>query len=170
MEWTRGNKKIDVSMIEYLEGVFKTEMENGYFLNVYVGTDSQTLGRGAYSFATVIIIRKFKSQDNRKTGNGEGAMLVTSTYNKSFKAKNKEAVTERMVFEVSKSIEVAYEIAPILDQYEIPLEVHADINQNPLYESNKALQQSIGYIIGMGYSFKVKPDAFASSYGADYKC
>jgi hypothetical protein len=32
-----------------------------------------------------------------------------------------------MVYEVGKS-EVAYGIAPLLDLYDIPLEIHADIN------------------------------------------
>ena len=126
--------------------------------------------KGSYKFATVIIIRKFKNEDNRLNGNGEGAMLLATTYYKDFKLRNKEAVNERMVFEVSKSIEVAYEIAPLLDLYDIPLEVHADINPNPIHESNKALQQAIGYILGMGYNFKVKPEAYAASYAADHKC
>jgi hypothetical protein len=75
-----------------------------------------------------------------------------------------------MVFEVGKSIEVSYEIAPLLDLYEIKLEVHADINPDPKHESNKALQQAVGYILGMGYDFKVKPEAYASSHVADKLC
>jgi hypothetical protein len=54
-----------------------------------------------------------------------------------------------------------------LDLYEVKLEIHADINPNPMFESNKALQQSVGYILGMGYNFKIKPDAIASSSCAD---
>jgi len=75
-----------------------------------------------------------------------------------------------MVFEVGKSVEVAYELAPLLDLYDIPLEIHADINPDPNHESNKALQQAVGYILGMGYEFKVKPDAWAASSAADKKC
>ena len=63
--------------------------------------------------------------------------------------------------------EVAYEIAPLLDLYDIPLEIHADINPNPIHDSNKALQSAVGYILGMGYEFKVKPDAQAASHCAD---
>ena len=75
-----------------------------------------------------------------------------------------------MVFVVSKSIEVATEIAELLDLYEIPLEIHADINPDPRYDSNKALQSAVGYILGMGYEFKIKPDAWAASTAADRKC
>jgi predicted RNase H-related nuclease YkuK (DUF458 family) len=95
-------------------------------------------------------------------------IYVTDTY--VYPNMNKELVNERMVFEVSKSVEVAYEIAPLLDLYDIPLEIHADINPDPVHESNKALQQAIGYILGMGYGFKVKPDAYTASNVADKKC
>lgn len=170
MKWKRNDKVIEKPIVEYLESLFDEEMSKGNRLSVYVGTHSQKASKGSYKFATVIIIRKFKNEDNRLNGNGEGAMLLATTYYKDFKLRNKEAVNERMVFEVSKSIEVAYEIAPLLDLYDIPLEVHADINPNPIHESNKALQQAIGYILGMGYNFKVKPEAYAASYAADHKC
>jgi predicted RNase H-related nuclease YkuK (DUF458 family) len=99
-------------------------------------------------------------------------MIISATYYNQFKAVkgDKELVNERMVYEVSKSVEVAYEIASLLDLYEIPLEIHADINPDPLHDSNKALQSAVGYILGMGYSFKVKPDAWAASSAADKKC
>jgi predicted RNase H-related nuclease YkuK (DUF458 family) len=47
------------------------------------------------------------------------------------------------------------------------MEIHADINPDPKWESNKALSQAIGYILGMGYEFKVKPSAWAASYCGD---
>jgi predicted RNase H-related nuclease YkuK (DUF458 family) len=43
------------------------------------------------------------------------------------------------------------------------MEVHADINTNPNFKSNDALKEVMGYIVGMGFAFKAKPDAFASS-------
>jgi len=72
-----------------------------------------------------------------------------------------------MLLEVSKSIEIAYEICDILIEYGIDMEVHADINTNPQFKSNDALKDAMGYILGMGFSFKAKPDAFASSCCAD---
>ena len=94
-------------------------------------------------------------------------MVIGAQYfNTKFK-KTKDAVKERMMYEVSKSIEVAYEISPLLDEYDIPLEIHADINPDIKWESNRALTEAVGYILGMGYDFKVKPDAWASSNGAD---
>jgi predicted RNase H-related nuclease YkuK (DUF458 family) len=169
MKWKRNDEVIKVPIVEYLEQLFEKEMEKGITLKVSIGTDSQKASRGSYKFATVILIRTFEDLGGGVIV-GRGGMVISSTYYNDFKAKNKELVNERMVFEVSKSVEVAYEIAPLLDLYDVPLEIHADINPDPIHESNKALQQAIGYILGMGYSFKVKPDAYAASNAADKKC
>jgi predicted RNase H-related nuclease YkuK (DUF458 family) len=104
-------------------------------------------------------------------------MIISATYNHDFmkkeveaKNRDKELVNERMVFEVGKSIEVATQIAELLDLYGIKMEIHADINPDPKHESNKALQSAVGYILGMGYDFKIKPEAWAASTGADNLC
>lgn len=168
MKWKRNDKEIKKPILEYLEDLFDEELGKNNTLKVCVGTDSQKVGGGEYKFATVILITT--SEDLGGVIVGRGGMIISSVYNHTFKQRNKELVNERMVYEVGKSIEVAYEIAPLLDLYEIKLEVHADINPNPEHESNKALQQAVGYILGMGYDFKVKPDAYASSHVADKLC
>ena len=68
---------------------------------------------------------------------------------------------------VSDSIQIAYSICSILDELDVELEVHADINTDPNFKSNVAFKEAMGYILGMGYTFKAKPEAFASSYCAD---
>ena len=73
------------------------------------------------------------------------------------------SIKQRMMIEVSKSIEVAYHLSTIFTTHKIDMEVHVDINTNPVCKSNDALKDAIGYITGMGFSFKAKPDAFASS-------
>jgi predicted RNase H-related nuclease YkuK (DUF458 family) len=168
MKWKRNEKVIEEPIVDYLEKLFDEELAKGYILSVSIGTDSQKAEKGTYKFATVILIRT--SQDLGGVIVGRGGMIVATTYYHGFKQTNKELVNERMVYEVGKSVEVAYEIAPLLDLYEIPLEIHADINPDPKWESNKALQQAVGYILGMGYEFKVKPDAWAASNAADKKC
>jgi predicted RNase H-related nuclease YkuK (DUF458 family) len=172
MKWKRNNEVINEPIIDYLEKIIESELEKGYKLKVSVGTDSQKAGgRGNYKFATVILITTTENLGDGVVV-GRGGILISTTYFNQFKIKNsdKELVNERMVYEVGKSVEVAYEIAPLMDLYEIPLEIHADINPDPLHDSNKALQSAVGYILGMGYSFKVKPDAYAASSGADKLC
>jgi predicted RNase H-related nuclease YkuK (DUF458 family) len=73
------------------------------------------------------------------------------------------SIKERMLMEVAKSIEIAYELCDLFTAYHVDMEVHADINTNPQFKSNEALREATGYILGMGFAFKAKPEAFASS-------
>jgi len=168
MKWKRGDLVIKEPILEYLEKLFEEQIASGIKLEVSIGTDSQSMSGGKYKFATVILIRRLEDMGGVVVG--RGGMIVSAIYTHDFKARNKELVNERMVFEVGKSVEVAYELAPLLDLYDIPLEIHADINPNPKYESNKALQQAVGYILGMGYAFRVKPDSLTATHCADHFC
>jgi predicted RNase H-related nuclease YkuK (DUF458 family) len=75
----------------------------------------------------------------------------------------KMSIKERMLREVGKSIEVAYSLSRLFTLYDVDMEVHADIHTNPGFKSNDALKEAMGYIMGMGFVFKAKPHAFASS-------
>ena len=77
------------------------------------------------------------------------------------------SLKERMINEVGKSVEIAYALCNLLDEHNVELEVHADINTDPSFKSNTALKEAMGYILGMGFVFKAKPNAFASSSCAD---
>lgn len=170
MKWKRNNKVINEPIGDYLTKLIDEELAKGFNVKVCVGTDSQRGGgKNTYKFATVILLTTSEDLGGGVI-TGRGAMIIAATYYNTFKSSAKELVNERMVYEVGKSIEVAYEIAPLLDLYEIKLEIHADINPNPNFESNKALQTAVGYILGMGYSFKIKPNAYAASTGADNLC
>jgi uncharacterized protein len=153
MKWRKLNGEIihrDIS--QEVEQLILREIATGNQLKICIGTDSQVTGL-VTEFATVIVFVRPK----------RGAFMLIS----SEKTKQKFSIKERMLEEVSRSIQIAYKICPILDQYQLDLEVHADINTNPQFKSNTALSDAMGYILGMGYVFKAKPDAFASSYCAN---
>jgi len=182
MNWKRVNSgPIEEPILEYLEGLFNEELDKGNRIKVAVGTDSQKSGKG-YKFATVILVMTEQSLGFEKNGTeivkGKGGMIIAATFWEEMKAGTKakrrreiEVLNQRMLLEVSKSIEVAYEIAPLLDLYDIKLEIHADINPDPEKGlSNSALNEAVGYILGMGYEFKVKPEAWAASNAADNLC
>jgi predicted RNase H-related nuclease YkuK (DUF458 family) len=176
MEWKRNNKVIEENIVDYLQALFDEQLEKNRILKVSIGTDSQKITKTLYKFATVIVITTSEDLGGGVVV-GRGGMIISATYNHDFMKKepdgrkrDKELVNERMVFEVSKSIEIASQVAELMDVYEIPLEIHADINPNPKHDSNKALQSAVGYILGMGYDFKIKPDAYAASTIADNKC
>jgi predicted RNase H-related nuclease YkuK (DUF458 family) len=168
MKWKRNNIVIEEPIEEYLKKMFEDIISKGISFKVSIGTDSQKNGI-IHKFATVILI---STSENLGGGVivGRGGKVIHSTYTHQFKSRDKELVSERMIFEVGKSIEVAYELSPLLESYGFNVEIHADINPNPKHDSNKALQQAVGYILGMGYDFKIKPEAPASSNCADRFC
>lgn len=144
--------KLQGSIINAVENTLKQETSAGNRLKVCIGTDSQVKGV-ITEFATVIVFVR------EKRG---GFMFIHSE-----RTSKKMGLKERMLQEVAKSIDIAYQLCDLLDQYKVELEVHADINTDPQFKSNSALSEAMGYILSMGFIFKAKPDAFASSYCAN---
>ncbi len=153
MEWRRFNgEKIKDDIILEVEKTLLAETAAGHKLKVCIGTDSQVKGE-VIEFATVIVFVR------EKRG---GFMFISMD-----KKRQKMGIKERMITEVAMSIDIAYKLCPLLEQHHVDLEVHADINTNPSFKSNTALSEAMGYILSMGFVFKAKPDAFASSYCAN---
>lgn len=148
-QWrTLSGKNIRRPIEEEIMEVIANERAMGHELKVCIGTDSQVKGKET-EFATVIVfIRK-----------GKGGFM----YIHNETTVKKMSIKERMLLEVAKSIEVAYPLCSIFSRYSVDMEVHADINTNPSFKSNDALKDAMGYIMGMGFVFKAKPEAFASS-------
>ncbi len=121
-------------------------------LKVCIGTDSQVKG-SIVEFATAVVFLR----------EGKGGFLFVNTHRQDISY----SIKERMIKEVSDSIEIAYLLCPIFDKYDIEMEVHADINSDPQFKSHVAFKEAMGYIMGMGYTFKAKPEAFASTYCAN---
>jgi hypothetical protein len=149
MKWRKFNgQPIEDAIYDAVETVIKRETAAGYRLKVCIGTDSQVKGIET-EFATVIVFLR--------EGHG-GFMFIHND-----KTHHKYSIKERMLVEVAKSIEIAYELCNLFTLYNVDMEVHADINTNPNFKSNDALKEAMGYILGMGFAFKAKPEAFASS-------
>lgn len=146
-------RRLDGTMIkrpikDEVRAVLVREKEMGHTLKVCIGTDSQVKGKET-EFATVIVfIRK-----------GKGGFMYIHNETSQLKMN----IKQRMLMEVSKSIEIAYALCRLFTIYNVDMEVHADINTNPSFKSNDALKEAMGYIMGMGFEFKAKPYAFASS-------
>ena len=151
--WRRLNgKTVEGDLLEAVERTILRERDAGHRLKVCIGTDSQKRG-DVIEFASVIVFVREKKG---------GFMFITN-----YKEPSKMSIKERMILEVARSVEVAYAMCDLLDRHDVELEVHADINTDPMFKSNKALADAMGYILGMGFVFKAKPDAYASSYCAD---
>lgn len=153
MAWRRFNgDRIEGDILEAVRTTVEKEIANGYRLKVCIGTDSMVRST-AIEYATVIVFLREKKG---------GFMFIHNE-----RSEKHVTLRERMITEVWKSVDVAYKLCDLLDEYDIGLEVHADINTDPNFKSNEALREAMGYILGMGFVFKAKPDAFASSYCAD---
>ena len=145
-------QRIEQPLLKAVEETIKREIAEGYRLKVCIGTDSQVIGNEVHFASVIVFLRE-------KRG---GFMYISNE-----KSARKMTIRERMILEVGRSVEVAYSLCELLDKYDVALEVHADINTDPAFESNTALKEAMGYILSMGFVFKAKPDAFASSCCAD---
>jgi uncharacterized protein len=149
MRWRKFNgETLDLPIYLSVENAIKRETAAGFKLKVCIGTDSQVKGQET-EFATVIVFLR--------EGHG-GFMFIHNE-----RTRQQFTIKERMLVEVAKSIEIAYELCNLFTLYNVDMEVHADINTNPNFKSNDALREAMGYILGMGFAFKAKPEAFASS-------
>ncbi|WP_256009216.1 ribonuclease H-like YkuK family protein [Desertivirga xinjiangensis] len=149
MAWKKfSGELIQNPIMDEVERAIEREYHLGNKLKVCIGTDSQVKGN-IIDFATVIVFLREK----------KGAFMFIQQE----RSTKKMSIKERMLSEVQKSIETAYSLCDLLDLYDVDLEVHADINTNPMFKSNQALHEAMGYILSMGFVFKAKPEAFASS-------
>jgi predicted RNase H-related nuclease YkuK (DUF458 family) len=148
-QWRKLNgEKIRRPIEDEVRAVLVREKEMGHELKVCIGTDSQVKGKETEFGTVIVFIRK-----------GKGGFM----YIHNETTKQKMSIKQRMLTEVAMSIDVAYGLCRLLTLYNVDMEVHADINTNPSFKSNDALKEAMGYIMGMGFAFKAKPEAFASS-------
>ncbi|TCI91113.1 ribonuclease H-like YkuK family protein [Tenacibaculum sp. M341] len=137
---------------QLVENAIVKEKKEGNRIKICVGSDSQAYTSHIEYATAIVVIRENKG----------GFMFVRNE-----KGLKNIGIKERMLKEVAMSVEVAYEICNVLDVYDVALEVHADINTDEKFKSNVAFKDAMGYILGMGFTFKAKPHAFASSFCAD---
>jgi len=149
MSWKKfSGEPLRQPIVDEVSASIAREYALGNKLKVCIGTDSQ-VKCGTTEFATVIVFVREKKG---------GFMYIHQD-----RTTVRMTIKERMLAEVQRSIEIAYSLCDVLDRYDVDLEVHADINTNPMFKSNQALHDAMGYILSMGFVFKAKPEAFASS-------
>jgi predicted RNase H-related nuclease YkuK (DUF458 family) len=148
-QWRKLNgEKIRRPIEDEVRAVLVREKEMGHKIKVCIGTDSQVKSKETEFGTVIVFIRK-----------GKGGLM----YIHNETTKQKMSIKQRMLTEVAMSIDVAYGLCRLFTLYDVDMEVHADINTNPSFKSNDALKEAMGYIMGMGFAFKAKPEAFASS-------
>ncbi len=120
------------------------DFTGGKPFKLYIGTDSDGKN-GTILFATVLIAYK---------------LGVGGIYFYSLKKENRyHDIYSRLFQEVHLSVEMANFIKECLNINHA--EIHIDAGYDG--ESKEVLSALVGYVKGMGYSFKLKPWAFAAS-------
>ena len=169
MEWRRVNHgKLGMPLIDYLEKIIDEQHELGRKLKICVGTDSQKRGKG-FQYATAIIIEMKEPMGmhyGKMEYKGLGAMVISGVF---FEGR-RPSIKERMLKEVQLSINTCFSLIDLIDLYDIDMEIHADVNPNPMWASNIAFTEVVGFCKGMSFTYRVKPDAYAASSGADKLC
>jgi predicted RNase H-related nuclease YkuK (DUF458 family) len=146
---------------------------------IYFGCDSVRLrkkGKWIASYATVMIVHINGKNGCRLFSN----LSVEPDYDVKI---NRPRM--RMMNEVRKVCELYAQMIPYIENFaeivegpdgellikEFEIEVHLDINTDPLHGSSCAAKEAAGYVLAMtGLSedrVKLKPESFAASFGAD---
>jgi len=136
---------------EDFDSTVKDLIEKGS--NVYVGTDSMLRGSNCI-FATVIAFH-----NNEKK--------IATYYYKKFRSTNPEYknLKSKITEEVSLSVQAAQKVNECSPSTKV--EVHVDIGLNKENKTRVMMPTVTGWISGMGFGLKVKPDSWASSSIAD---
>lgn len=150
------------SIYDALKDTFKYAHDKGYGCFAYVGTDSQNSGHMT-SFVQVVAVHII-----RDTGRGDGGRVFYVRHTE----KRYSSRRDRLLREAELSINLAQKILPVCEEWGIDFEIHADVNSNPgLNNENKSYEVHDavkGWVQGMGFVCKTKPDAIISSIVADY--
>jgi predicted RNase H-related nuclease YkuK (DUF458 family) len=120
---------------------------------VYVGTDSMVRGNNCI-FVTVVAFHDNESK-------------IAKYYYKKFKVVNSEYknLKNKINEEVNLSVQAAQKINEFSPN--TPIELHVDIGRTKENKTRVMMSSVSGWVTGMGYDLKIKPDSWASSSIAD---
>jgi uncharacterized protein len=138
------------------------KLNNG--TKIYIGTDSVRFrqdGRWFAKYCSVCVVHM----------NGKNGCRVFKhrSIEPDYDLK-KNRPSMRLMNEVVKSCELYTQLAPFIDEFDV--EIHMDVNTDPKHGSNCVATQAAGYALGVTGlhedQIKLKPAAFAASFGADH--
>ena len=123
---------------------------------IHIGADSKVKSENICFIVVVAVM-----------SGGEGSPISRLAYFKreNISDKHNEYSTKRRLLEEAyKSINVALELEP---HFDFPLIIHIDANPDIKFKSSKYIKQLIGMVVGNGFDYRVKPDAWAAQTIAD---
>lgn len=127
---------------------------------IYIGADSERINVDGVWYVDVMACLVLHI-DSKHGGKFFGQIRRERDYDK---ALNKPRM--RMMMEAYAAADLYLRFVELIDQYQI--EIHLDIASNPIYGSNCAHNEAVGYIKGVcGIDAKTKPEAWCASNVSD---
>ncbi|AQS54454.1 ribonuclease H-like YkuK family protein [Novibacillus thermophilus] len=147
-------RKGRMSLEEMMEDIrsFLQEDTKAYY-KIIIGTDSQTSEKQTV-FVTAVIIHRV----------GKGARF----YTRKWRSEPIRNLRYRLYRETGYSLELMEQLKEeglLNDLLEWPVEIHLDVGRQG--ESRKIIQEVIGWVTAVGYTVKIKPEAYGASTVAD---
>lgn len=148
--------------MSWTERARKAILDSSEETKIYIGADSVRFKKGFNKdgtdkwfarYATVIVVHK----DGRHGCAVFHDVVTLPDYGQ---------LRTRLLTEVQLSIEAFSAIEDVMGNR--GLEVHLDVNPDPVHASNIVSSEAAGWVLGMGLKPKIKPEAWAASTAADY--
>lgn len=151
MLWKTGKKEI-IEYKDILEILKKVSESNNH--KIIIGTDSVKVGYDFVFSNAICVLNKDEFYDKRY-------------FYTRLKVRDNAFydLSNRILKETADSIDIAIKIKKLINKANI--EIHADVNENSLYMSSRYKKMVIGYIMGCGFNYKIKPNSFVASAIAD---
>jgi len=147
-------------MSNYIDKAREAILASSEESSIYIGCDSIRFKRNGLwhaRYSTVIIVHR----DSNKGCQLFHEEQVMQDYSKDKSPK------QRLLNEVMFAVNAALEVMDAVGDRHI--EVHLDLNPNPMHKSNVAVKEALGYVRGnLGMEAKIKPHAFAAMHAADH--
>lgn len=127
---------------------------------IHIGTDAQGATGKTADFVTVICVHMID-----EFGIGRGARIFY------WKDKKQPAhnLWHKLYGETERSLRVASDLTEVFGEgIRSRILVHVDANPNELYASSSHVQALAGMVMGYGFKYVLKPDAFVASHAADH--
>lgn len=147
-------RKGRMTLDEVMEDIqsFIAKEEKAHY-KIIIGTDSQTSAKQTV-FVTAVIIHRV----------GKGARFYTR--------KLSSQPIHDLRYRLYRETECSLELMQLLKEkgflnvvLDLPVEIHVDVG--PKGESRQVIQEVVGWVTAVGYTVKIKPEAFGASAVAD---
>jgi hypothetical protein len=121
---------------------------------IYIGCDSRRVASKKKAlYSTVIVLHK----DSCRGCNVFHNQVTLPDYGQ---------MRPRLMTEVQMALEAFYAIEDVVGDRK--LEIHLDVNPDPIHASNAVTAEALGWVRSLGIEAKIKPDSFAATTAADH--